>query len=201
MSTKRKYDMASVRLAIEVVGPSPSKIAAYLGANRATINRYLKRYPELKAAAARQGDPAVDRPQYPENVFIEAIKGSKGIKSAVVRRVGCSRGTLENAIIRWPQLEQLIEDERHSLVDFAESKLLEQIQNNDMRAILFTLETLGKDRGWSKRTEISGKDGAPLFNIPQDVVKLIEQRGLDMNQVLSHFVNMIRTAPPGERVQ
>lgn len=199
--TSTKFDKVSVRLAIEKVGSSPTKIAEYLGANRSTINRYLKRYPELKDAAALMGDPAADRPQYPEELFIEAIKGSRGIKSAIVQRVGCSRGTLENAIDRWPQLAQMIEDERHSLVDFAESKLLEQLRSNDMRAILFTLETLGKDRGWSKRTEISGKDGAPLFNIPPDVVAIIEKRGLDMNQVLNHFVNMIRATPHDARMQ
>lgn len=187
----RKYSITEIRMAIEEAGASQAAIARILGCTRGTVYSYLKRYPELKERfEAMKGKPIADSPQYAKEAFETAIKGSRGIKTAIVARVGCSKQTLENAIQRWPELGVMIDDERASIVDLAESKLLQQVNNNEIRAILFTLETLGKDRGWSKRTEVTGKDGAALLDIPADLVKQIQSSGLDLVAVLREFVAM-----------
>lgn len=189
---QQKYSIADMRLAIEEVGASPAKIAKRLNCASGTVYSYIKRYPEVKAAFEKaKGATVEDKPLYPKELFIKSITNSMGIKSAIVKRAGCSRQTLDNAIERWPELGVLIDEERSRIVDLAESKLLQQVDAGEMRAILFTLETLGKDRGWSKRTEVTGRDGAALLDVPPDLIKQIEASGLNFVEVLRNFVAMM----------
>ena len=46
--------------------------------------------------------------------------------------------------------------------DFAESKLMEAIGNNELTGIIFYLKTKHKHRGYVERLENTGKDGEPL---------------------------------------
>ena len=187
----RRYSVADVRIAIEKAGASPKAIGDVLGCSRGTVYSYLK-IPELKAAFEKaKGATVEDKPLYPKELFEKAITNSMGIKSAIVKRAGCSRQTLDNAIERWPELGTMIEEERSRIVDLAESKLLQQVDAGEMRAILFTLETLGKDRGWSKRTEVTGRDGAALLDVPPELIKQIEASGLNFVEVLRNFVAMM----------
>lgn len=196
-ANNKKYSVADFRLAIERAGASPAAIAKELACTRGTVYSYLKRIPELKAAYEQaKGGVVEDKPQFPKDLFEKAITGSMGIKSAIVKRAGCSRQTLDNAIERWPELGIMITEERSRIVDLAESKLLSQVDAGELRAILFTLETMGKDRGWSKRTEVTGRDGAALLDIPADLVRQIKDSGLDLVEVLRNFIAM----PPPEMI-
>ena len=46
---------------------------------------------------------------------------------------------------------QLVED---SLIDYAKSKLMENITKNDTTSIIFFLKTKGKDQGFTEKQEI-----------------------------------------------
>lgn len=52
-----------------------------------------------------------------------------------------------------PEFAEAIKDLDESLLDFAESKLMEKVQDGDLTAIIFTLKTKGKDRGYVERSE------------------------------------------------
>ena len=63
-------------------------------------------------------------------------------------------------------------------LDFAESKLDENIEKGKEASIFFLLKTLGKDRGYTDRQEITGADGAPIRHIVEiEFVKPGEQNG------------------------
>ena len=47
-------------------------------------------------------------------------------------------------------------------IDIAESKLDQRVLQDKYPAIQFTLETIGKQRGYTKRTEVTGADGDRL---------------------------------------
>ena len=191
MSNRKRYDVASIRQAIADVGADPAAIAEVLGCTRSTVYAYIRRYPEVKAAFEAARDvPVADKALYSKEAFIKAIEGSRGIKSAIAEMVGCSRGTVDNAIQRWPELERMIDDERDSIVDLAEARLLGAVDEGDMRAIIFTLETLGKARGWTKRTELTGADGAALIN--PEMGRLIGMLGLDVKKVMASLQQMLR---------
>lgn len=185
---------ARMQAAIEECGASPAAIADRLGCSRSTVYKYLRRHPALKAAfeAARGVDISEDQVRFTREQFSRAIENSRGIKTVVAQRVGCTRQTVDNALERWPDLRRQLSEERDSIIDLAEVKLLQQLSNDDMRAILFTLSTLGKDRGWSQRREVTGANGEALFS--SDIMALVREMGLEPSEVVRQFEAMVRAA-------
>lgn len=190
MANRRQYDLQSFREAIEAHAPDKQAIADAMDCSRSTVYAYLRKYPELQAAYDGVTDEGVQsRPQFSKEKFEKAISGSKGIKSAIAVRVGCTRQTVDNALERWPDLAKMLESERGDLVDYAETKLLALLAKEDVRATLFTLETLGKSRGWTKRTEVTGPDGERLFT--REDMELAAELGIDMSEAVEQFRAMM----------
>lgn len=167
-------------------------MAADLGCSRATVYSAIRRWKEVEKAVEAAGGAVEDRAQFGREKIEKAISGSMGIKTAVARRAGCSVGTIDNALQRWPELAKQLEEERESIIDLAESQLVRAVNDGEMRAILFTLETLGRNRGWTKRQEITGADGVPLLS--PEVAEMIRARGLDAAEVVRQFEAMVRAA-------
>ncbi len=119
------------------------------------------------------------------------MASSRGVKSTICARLMCSRQTLDNYLEKYPELQKLVNDERETIVDLAENKLLAALNRDDMRAILFVLETMGKGRGWSKRTEVTGADGAP-FGLSPDVIELLRAMGVEPTQAVKEFETLVR---------
>ncbi len=185
----RKFSIADIRLAIHEVGSSPAELAKRLGCSRGTIYKYL-RLPEL---AEMRTDPPKSRPQKTREAVEAAIRGSRGIKQRVAEALGVTRQTVDNYFVLWPDLMSVFEDERNALIDRAESKLAEAVEAGDMRATIFTLETLGKSRGWARRTEVTGADGEAVV-ISRQTLEMIQSMGLDAGQVVREFEGFIRAA-------
>lgn len=59
-------------------------------------------------------------------------------------------------------MQKIVTDAREAMVDVAESEALKQIKLGNTAIIIFTLKTLGRNRGYVERQEITGKDGSPL---------------------------------------
>jgi len=72
------------------------------------------------------------------------------------------RTSLYNFIERNPELNDVRTLAREQLLDVAEGRLAQHIEGGDIRAITFYLKTQGKDRGYTERQEITGKDGAAI---------------------------------------
>lgn len=91
-----------------------------------------------------------------KKAFIEAYKKTFGNITQSCEAIKISRGTYYN----WYQkddkfkktINELEPDER--LIDFTFSKLIQLIDEGDKTAIIFTLKTLGKNRGFVERQEI-----------------------------------------------
>lgn len=96
---------------------------------------------------------------YENTTIKKAIEDSGGIISTIAERLGCEWHTAKKYINSSDELKSAYEAESESVIDLAESKLIENIQANDNTAILFYLKTKGKKRGYVERSEIehSGK--------------------------------------------
>jgi len=122
-----------------------------------------------------------------------ALEDARGIKSDAARKLGVSRQTLDNYMVRYPELKEVMDKARDSLVDAAESKLSMLVEAGEIRAVLFTLETLGKNRGYSKRTEVTGADGANLMQLSPETLEALRMMGIAPSDVVRQFEDMIRS--------
>jgi predicted DNA-binding protein YlxM (UPF0122 family) len=92
----------------------------------------------------------------------DAIYQKDGNISEIARAFGVSRSTVYRKIEKHDSLQEALADARESFIDFAESKLRTEVKKGNITAIIFTLKTLGKHRGYVERQEITGKDGGKL---------------------------------------
>ena len=104
----------------------------------------------------------VDHPHYTAAQIIEAIRGTRGIKAAIARKLGCHRDTVDSYLKRYTTAADAYWHERQEIVDTAEVQLLVKLNEGDGPTIRFVLATLGKDRGYVERHEVATKDDEPL---------------------------------------
>lgn len=86
--------------------------------------------------------------------FIEAIKGSRGIKETIRSRLGCSRNTVDNYLKRYVTAQQAYNDEVEVVGDVAESLIIsDMIANRSVEtAKWYAIKKLGH-RGYVEKTE------------------------------------------------
>ena len=70
--------------------------------------------------------------------------------SAAAKALGCTREALSRAVTRWG-MRGLLSEAREELCDLAEDSLRRQVLADDVKAVTYTLDTLGKRRGYIRR--------------------------------------------------
>ena len=100
--------------------------------------------------------------KYTVEQVLEAVRKNKGILSLAARDLGCTRQTVHNYVRRYATLAAEVASQRDALLDMTEAKLFEQVNRGNITAIIFTLKTLGKSRGYIERQEVTGADGGPI---------------------------------------
>ena len=100
--------------------------------------------------------------KYTTAQIIEALREKHGNLSAASRYLGCSRDTVSRYINTYPTVKAVADEERETLIDFAENQLFQQVKDGNITAIIFTLKTIGKSRGYVERQEVTGADGGAV---------------------------------------
>jgi len=119
-----------------------------------------------------------------KEALTKAIKGSYGIISTIAKRLKCERKTVYNKFEEWPELKDLLIEERNEIVDLAENKLVSKIKSGEKTSIHFILKTLGKNRGYVEKIQSENT------NIDVDVSELSDyglerlKRGDDPREVI-----------------
>jgi predicted transcriptional regulator len=101
--------------------------------------------------------------KYTTAQMIEALREKHGNLSAAARFLGCSRNTISRYIKIYPTVKAVADEERETLIDFAENQLFKQVQEGNITAIIFTLKTIGKHRGYVERQEVTGANGGAII--------------------------------------
>ena len=94
--------------------------------------------------------------------IIDCLKETNGLVSLAAKRVPCSITTINVRRKRVQAVEQVIQECRGELVDLGELALRKAVLNGEPWAVGLVLKTLGKDRGYVERQEITGRDGNEL---------------------------------------
>ncbi len=120
-------------------------------------------------AAAGQGEAKVyqftgKRPstKVRKRAMLEALKASFGVIKMACDQVGIERTTHNLWMSKDPKYREAVEELREVKKDFVENKLLKLIESGNPQATIYAAETLLKDRGYVKRTELTGADGGEI---------------------------------------
>jgi hypothetical protein len=86
--------------------------------------------------------------------IIEALKSTNGLISLAARRLGCDPVTIYMRAKKVQAVQTIIDQAREELVDLAELSLRRKIVEGEGWAVMATLKTLGKKRGYVEKQEI-----------------------------------------------
>lgn len=88
--------------------------------------------------------------------ILEAIKGSGGIMSTIARKLGVTWHTADSWIRESEELMEALKDEKETILDMAESTLLNKIKEGDEQSAKWYLSKIGKLRGYGDSVAIEG---------------------------------------------
>jgi hypothetical protein len=97
--------------------------------------------------------------RYTAKQVADALIETKGMVFIAAQRLGCHPETVRLYCKRYPSVQAARDAQRGMMVDTAELKLWQSIQNGEPWGIAFALKTIGKDRGYVERHEQTGQDG------------------------------------------
>lgn len=83
---------------------------------------------------------------------------------------------------RKPSLRNTLVGERERLVDLAEEKLREKVNGGNLRAVMFTLKTVGKNRGYYERRD-TVEDTTPEMGEVKMKMDLTKLSGSQLRQL------------------
>jgi hypothetical protein len=81
----------------------------------------------------------------------EKFREVNGNVSAAARQLGVTRQGLHKYLRTRPRLRAVLDEARQRLLDLAEEQLGRAVREGALWAVLFTLKTVGKSRGWGER--------------------------------------------------
>ncbi len=105
-------------------------------------------------------------------LFLKAFAQSRGIIAPACRAIAMTRQSYYNWMENDPAFAEEVEAIRQEQIDTVESALLNKIEDGDTTAVIFYLKTKGKERGYSERTELTGRDGKDL--IPDIRIEIVD---------------------------
>ncbi len=119
-------------------------------------------YDEVEYTDAPDEGIITGRPTCGEAEFIALLGRYRGVKAQVARALGISRQAVDKRIRKNKRINAAYNQILEACIDVAEAALFDNIINGEFAAQKFYLETKGKERGYVKRSEISGPNGQPL---------------------------------------
>lgn len=94
--------------------------------------------------------------------FLEMFYNKHGLVIDTCQAVNLAVGTYYRWYREDPEFKERVEQIKETAVDYVESQLFKQIAAHIPQSTIFFLKTRGKDRGYTERHEVTGKDGAPI---------------------------------------
>jgi hypothetical protein len=101
--------------------------------------------------------------KFDDDQIIEALEATRCNFAEATRflikkwHVPCSRGHVAAVVTKRRRLTEWVRDYRETVADQAEANIFRQVLDGDLKASVLVVSTLGKDRGWVRRSERSKK--------------------------------------------
>lgn len=88
----------------------------------------------------------------------EALRQAQGYVYVAAKSLKCNPKTIYRRIESTTYLRDLLDELRGHELDVAEMKLREAVLNGERWAVMFKLRTIGKDRGYYEKRDITSGD-------------------------------------------
>jgi hypothetical protein len=108
-----------------------------------------------------------------KKLFPEMLRKTLGNVTLACKELGVSREWFYRHLRNDSDFKAAFDEVNENVVDFVESKLLQQIKENNTTATIFFLKTRAKHRGYIERVEYTPK---PIADDAIDVTTSKEQR-------------------------
>lgn len=95
--------------------------------------------------------------------FLKILESNSAIVSASCRAAKISRFTFYKWYDEDATFAEKVDDIKEMQKDFCEALILKKMKEGDTTMIIFYAKTQMKDRGYTERKEITGKDGEELL--------------------------------------
>ena len=100
-----------------------------------------------------------------KEAVLEALEKSLGVVTTAVKSVGIARSTFYKWLNEDKDFATKVKEIDNITLDFAESKLHEQIDSGNTAATIFYLKTRGKKRGYIEKSELDLTSGEEPIKI------------------------------------
>lgn len=121
---------------------------------------------------------------YTDEQMISALTLTKGLVYLAAEKIGCDPSTIYRRAKESEVVASALKRERGKMVDIAEARLWQLIQEGNATAILFFLKTQAKDRGYIERTEI--------VQIPAEVQKALNEANINEGEFWTYTLNELK---------
>ena len=101
--------------------------------------------------------------QLKKKAMLIALEQNLGVVTSACRTAGVGRTTFYKWLKQDKQFNEAVKELDNVSLDYAESKLLENIRANKETSIIFYLKTKGKLRGYTERSELDVTSGGKAF--------------------------------------
>ena len=108
----------------------------------------------------------INKIQQNKKLLLKALQKSMGIVSKACEIAKLDRGTFYNYYNDDEQFKQDVDNMQEYVLDFAESKLLENIKDKKETSIIFYLKTKGRKRGYIEKQDVDITTKGKEVNIP-----------------------------------
>jgi hypothetical protein len=131
-----------------------------------------------------------DRVQKDKEALLKALNDTLGIVSSACKAVNISRMTFYRWYEEDAEFHEKVDDVKELQKDFCEALILKKMKEGDTTMIIFYAKTQMKDRGYTERKEVVGKDGADLVPKKEvDISKLTEEQRQVLLSIGQHTLN------------
>lgn len=114
--------------------------------------------------------------QHNKKALIQALEQSMGIVTNACKLVGLNRSTFYEYYNNDKVFANEVDSMQNYVIDFAETKLLENIKDKKETSIIFYLKTKGRGRGYIERKEvIDNQAESSEFNYDAMPIELLKE--------------------------
>jgi hypothetical protein len=111
-------------------------------------------------------------PYFKKDVIAAAIY-TGGVYAEMARLLGRSRGRVKEYVEGNPDVADVLDEVRESALDYLEQGVVVSALMGDQQDRRFVLQTLGKNRGFTTRSEHTGKDGEAIEHTMKPVDEIL----------------------------